>query len=89
MRPEELWHVTRPGSTDTWQSSIGHRSIGANSIWIADLGYGGQVQVHNPETRSDAINRIDGMLNETKCEGHRFLCGFDFPFGLSEGTPGL
>ena len=67
-------------------SSKASRCQGANSVWIAVLGYGGQVQVHNPGTRNDAINCIGGMLNEGKGKGHRFLCGFDFPFGFPEGT---
>ena len=67
-------------------SSRASRCQGANSVWIAVLDHGGQVQVHNPGTRNDAINCVGGMLTEAKGKGHRFLCGFDFPFGFPEGT---
>ncbi len=67
-------------------SSKARRCRGPNSVWIAVLGYGGQVQVHNPETRNDAMNCIGGILNEANGKCQRFLCGFDFPFGFPEGT---
>ena len=68
-----------------WSASVSPRR-GRNSIWIAVLGPGDQLQLENPRTRNNAINCIDRMLTKATEEGHRLLCGFDFPFGFPEGT---
>ena len=59
---------------------------GRNSVWIAVLGPGGQLQLENPRTRNDEINYIDMILTEATEKGRRLLCGFDFPFGFPDGT---
>ena len=59
---------------------------GRNSVWIAVLGPGGQLQLENPRTRNNAINYIDMILTEATEKGRRLLCGFDFPFGFPDGT---
>ena len=59
---------------------------GRNTIWIAVLGPGSQLQVQNPATRNEAINCIDRMMTEATEKGRRLLCGFDFPFGFPDGT---
>ena len=68
-----------------WSASA-RRGQGKNSVWIAVLGPGGQLQVQNHATRNEAINCIDRMLTEATEKGRRLLCGFDFPFGFPDGT---
>ena len=67
-------------------SSTANPCQGANSIWIAVCGPYGPPEVHNPATRRGAMDLVDGMLTEAAGKGHRFLSGFDFPFGFPEGT---
>ena len=57
-----------------WSSSAS-RCQGANSVWIAFLGPTGQMQIHNPGTRREAIELIGEILTEANGRGHRLLCG--------------
>ena len=68
-----------------WSASVSRRH-GKNSIWIAVLHPGEEVQFRNPGTRIEAIKCIAAMLNDATAGGRRLLCGFDFPFGYPRGT---
>ena len=68
-----------------WSASAS-RCHGENSIWIAVLHPGEEVQFRNPGTRIEAIKCIAAMLNDATAGGRRLLCGFDFPFGYPRGT---
>ncbi len=57
-----------------------------NSIWIASLLPGEEVQLENPRCRTGAMVRIEQLLDEANDRGHRLLCGFDFAFGYPVGT---
>ncbi len=67
-------------------SSKATRARGANSIWIAVCDDRGLVELENPATRREAMDRINTLLKKAKMENRRLLCGFDFPFGYPEGT---
>ena len=68
-----------------WSASF-RRVRGPNSIWIAVCDEGGLVELENPGTRQEAMNRIETLLDEANAQGGRLLCGFDFPFGYPEGA---
>ena len=57
-----------------------------NSIWIATIIGGQALPLENPDTRHEAMQYIQGLLNQATKQGLRLLCGFDFPFGYPEGT---
>ena len=40
----------------------------------------------NPDTRQEAINYVEVLLDEATAQGGRTLCGFDFSFGYPQGT---
>ena len=40
----------------------------------------------NPPTRQEAMDHIEKLLKTAKENGHRLLCGLNFPFGCPEGT---
>ena len=57
-----------------------------NSIWIATI-IGGQARpLENPDTRHEAMQHIQCILNLAKGQSLRLLCGFDFPFGYPDAT---
>ena len=60
--------------------------VGANSIWIAVCDDRGPLELENPATRQEAMNRIETLLSTATKEKRRLLCGFDFSFGYPEGT---
>ena len=68
-----------------WSSSAAP-ARGANSIWVGVCDKDGPVELKNPDTRQEAINYIESLLDEATVQGGRLLCGFDFPFGYPEGT---
>ena len=59
---------------------------GANGIWVAVCDKNGPVELANPDTRQEAINYIEALLDEATTQGGRLLCGFDLPFGFPKGT---
>ena len=61
---------------------------GANGIWVAVCDKDGPVELANPDTRQEAINYIEALLDEATTQGGRLLCGFDLPFGFPRGTAG-
>ena len=68
-----------------WSSSAAP-ARGANSIWIAVYDKDGPVELANPDTRQEAMEYINALLDEATAQGGRLLCGFDFSFGYPEGT---
>lgn len=68
-----------------WSAS-GTPKTGADSIWIACTGWGGEEILENPPTRAAAIGRIESILESARHADRRLLCGFDFPFGYPAGT---
>ena len=68
-----------------WSSSAAP-TRGANSIWVAVCDKDGPVELVNPDTRQEAINHVEALLDEATTQGGRLLCGFDFPFGYPQGT---
>ena len=61
---------------------------GANGIWVAVCDKDGPVELANPDTRQEAINYIEALLDEATTQGGRLLCGLDLPFGFPRGTAG-
>jgi hypothetical protein len=57
---------------------------GRDSIWICQLGPGGE-RVENPPTRSAARLILAEMLAAAIDRGGRVVAGFDFPFGYPAG----
>ena len=67
-------------------SSKAKPSRGKDSVWIAVSDDRGPLELENPATRHEAMNRIETLLSKAAKENRRLLCGFDFPFGYTEGT---
>ena len=67
-----------------WSSSAAP-TRGANSIWVAVCDKDGPVELVNPDTRQEAINHVEALLDEATTQGGRLLCGVDFPFGDPPG----
>ena len=59
---------------------------GSNSIWVANIIGEADCKPINLPTRHRAMRRIEELLDAATQEGHRLLCGFDFPFGYPAGT---
>ena len=57
-----------------------------NSIWVATIIGDAGLQIVNLPTRHRAMRCIEELLDAATEEGHRLLCGFDFPFGYPAGT---
>ena len=68
-----------------WSSKT-KRARGKDSVWIAASDDRGPLELENPATRAEAMNRIETLLSKAAKENRRLLCGFDFPFGYPEGT---
>jgi len=60
---------------------------GKDSVWIAVQRPGlAKIETCNPSTRHKAMDQVQKLLKQATRDGHRFLCGFDFPFGYPAGT---
>ncbi|NNE11450.1 MAG: cobalamin biosynthesis protein CbiG [Ilumatobacter sp.] len=60
-------------------------TTGANSIWIAVLDTTGEPRLHNPATRSQALDLVDDLLDSNG----RSLVGVDAALGYPSGTAAL
>ena len=67
-------------------SANGSPKRGPDSIWLATSGWGATAEPENPATRTEAVDRIEGLLARATEAGRRLLLGFDFPFGYPAGT---
>ena len=67
-------------------SSKARRARGKDSVWVAVCDARGPLELENPATRREAMDRIETLLETATERGRRLLCGFDFPFGYPEGT---
>jgi len=70
-------------------SAAATRKRGKDSIWIGAFERHGsvlaQLALENPETRSEATERLCALLTRCLENGQRVLAGFDFPFGYPAG----
>ncbi|MEM8770271.1 MAG: cobalamin biosynthesis protein CbiG [Pseudomonadota bacterium] len=66
---------------------------GKDSIWIAETvrtKSGIRINtLENPPTRSEAIARIEQIINIARSKNRRLFAGFDFPFGYPAGAASL
>ena len=70
--------------TVDWSASNRSRR-GRDSVWICDLGDGGEARTTNPATRRAAESEIRDLLLEAVDDDERVLVGFDFPLGYPSG----
>ena len=64
-----------------WPSKA-KRARGKDSVWIAVSDDRGPLELENPATRQEAMNRIETLLSKAAKENRRLLCGFDFRSGI-------
>ncbi|MBX9747448.1 MAG: cobalamin biosynthesis protein CbiG [Hyphomonadaceae bacterium] len=71
-------------------SAASKPTTGADSIWVGVLKRNVRFQMafeaHNPATRSQAEQLLEGLLEELQRKRERVLVGFDFPLGFPRGT---
>jgi len=71
-------------------SAAAKPATGADSIWIGVLKRNVRFQMafeaHNPATRSQAEQMLQGILEDLRRKRERVLVGFDFPLGFPRGT---
>lgn len=66
------------------------KKLGEGSIWFGvakrDVRFRLYVETHNAATRAEGEKMLGDLLSEHAKRGDRVLLGFDFPFGLPNGT---
>lgn len=67
-------------------SAANRPRIGADSIWIAELGPEGARLSLNPPTRREATELIIERIKAARGAGERVMVGFDFVFGYPRGA---
>lgn len=71
-------------------SAAAKPATGADSIWIGVLKRNVRFQMafeaHNPATRGQAEQTLEGILEDLRRKRERVLVGFDFPLGFPRGT---
>lgn len=71
-------------------SAAAKPTSGADSIWIGVLKRNVRFQMafeaHNPATRSQAEQMLEGILEDLRRKRERVLVGFDFPLNFPRGT---
>lgn len=70
--------------TVDWSASNRPRR-GRDSVWICDLGDGGEARTTNPATRRAAESEIRDLLLEAVDDDEHVLVSFDFPLGYPSG----